>query len=174
MEVPSFSHQLDLLALFLRSESLAHVPGGFGSRRWPGSWRWRRGFSRVKPPPALPHKPPPMHLIFDVGGRNDLLYATPQQLLDMMERDPAELKLRFKQALDHFHENGRLRPSDLQLPIRLSPYDTAVHPLTGYHGGEFDPGRLGVACIVVPPTEGRGSNSKGTYSLNPVPTLSLT
>ena len=107
-----------------------------------------------------------------MGRRNDLLYATPQQLLDMVERDPAELKLRFKQALDHFHDTGRLRPSDLQIPIRLAPYDTAVTPLAGYEGGDFDPGRLGVACIVVPPTEARGSNSKGSWSLSgPSPVL---
>ncbi|KAJ1495319.1 hypothetical protein T484DRAFT_1762975 [Baffinella frigidus] len=77
-----------------------------------------------------------------------LLYATPDQLLDMEERDPANLRKRFKQALDHFHESGRLRPSDLQLPIQLSPYETSVHSLTGYEGGEFDPERLGAACIV--------------------------
>ncbi|KAJ1483782.1 hypothetical protein T484DRAFT_1949274 [Baffinella frigidus] len=116
------------------------------------------------------------HLALDDGQKagaggedargNDCMYASPQELIDMWERDPAEMKRQFKQALEHFHETGRPRPSDLQLPIRLSPYDTSVSSITGYEGGEFDPARLGVACIVVPPTEGRGTNTKG-WSLNP-------
>ena len=73
-----------------------------------------------------------------------------------------------KEGLDHIHETGRLRPSDLQLHIQLAPFDTSVHPLLGYEGGEFDPERLGAARIVVPPTEGRGSNSKGAWRLEQV------
>ena len=85
----------------------------------------------------------------------------------MWDRDRAELMRQVKRALDQFHSTGRLRPSDLQLPVRLSPYDTSISPLPGYEGGEFHPERLGVACIVIPPTEGRGSNTKGSWSLYP-------
>ena len=95
-------------------------------------------------------------------------YATPQQLLDMEKHDPAELMRRFKQALDHVCQTGRLRLADLQLPIRLGPFDTSISSVAGYEGGEFDPEKLGVACILVPPTEGRGSNAKGSsWSVNP-------
>jgi len=80
---------------------------------------------------------------------------------------------RIKQALDHIHETGHLCSSDLKLPIKLSPFDTAVSPIAGYENGEFDPERLGVACIVVPPAEGRGSDTKGTYVLSMVPTARL-
>jgi len=84
----------------------------------------------------------------------------------MWDRDRAELMRRFKQVLDCVSETRSLRPSDLQLPIRLSPFDTTTFPLSGYEGGEFDPERLGVACIIVPPTEGRGSNTKGSWSVS--------
>ena len=95
-----------------------------------------------------------------------LLYATPQQLLGMEAHDPAGLMRRFKQALDHIRESGRLRPSDLQLPSQASP-PTYTRPIAGYEGGAFDPHTLGVACIVVPPTHGRGPYSKGEFSFNP-------
>ena len=98
----------------------------------------------------------------------------------MEERDRPGLMRRFKQVLEHVGEARRLhpsdiqlRPSDLQLPIWLSPFDTAISPLAGYDGGEFDPERLGLACILMPPTEGRGSNTKGSYSLIAVPAPSL-
>ena len=88
----------------------------------------------------------------------------------MWDRDRAELMRQLKRVLEHIHETGRLRPSDLQLPIRLSPFDTAISPLAGFESGEFDPERLGVACIVMQPTSGRGSNTKGNYRLSQVPT----
>ena len=103
----------------------------------------------------------------DRWRRDVLRYATPQELLDLEKHDPAELMRRFKQTLDHVCQTGRLSPSDLQLPLQLSPFDTSILPLTGYEGGEFDPERLGAACIIVPPAEGRGSNTKGTWSVNP-------
>ena len=84
----------------------------------------------------------------------------------MEVRDPAALMRRIKQALDHVHETGRLRPTDLQLPIYPSP-QYGKQTLQGYEGGEFDPEALGVACIVVP-KDGRGFNP-GDYNLNPVP-----
>ena len=84
----------------------------------------------------------------------------------MWEHNRAELMRRVKQALEHVRDKGRLQPSDLQLPIQLSPYPTAMQPLTGYEGGEFHPEKLGVTCIVVPPSEGRGTNSKGAWRLN--------
>ena len=96
------------------------------------------------------------------------LYEPPQHLLDLWKRDCPELMRQVKEDLDHIHETGRLRPSDLQLYIQLSPFDTSVHPLLGYEGGEFDPKRRGAARIVVPPTEGRGSNSKGSWRLEQV------
>ena len=116
------------------------------------------------------------HLTCDAGRRDDLRYETPQQLLDMWNRGRADLMERFKEVLGCVLETRRLRPSDLQLPIRLSPFDTSICPLSGYEGGEFDPERLGVACIVVPPTEGRGSNTKGSWSVSqamppPIPFL---
>ena len=88
----------------------------------------------------------------------------------MEERDPAGLRRGFKQALDHFHENGRLRPSDLQLPIMRGSPPTGMWFIPGYEGGAYDPEKLGVACIVVPPLTGIGSNTMGTWNLKPVPT----
>ena len=81
-------------------------------------------------------------------------------------RDRAGLMRGIKEDLDRIHETGRLRPSDLQLPVRLSPFDTARVSLSGYEGGELDPERPGTACIVIPPTEGRGSNGKGSWRPN--------
>ena len=108
------------------------------------------------------------HLTCVERRRDNLLYATPKHLLDLWKHDGAELMRQVKQALDRIHETGRLRSSDLQLHIQLAPFDTAIMPLSGYEGGEFDPERLGTACIVVPPTEGRGSNSKGDYNLTQI------
>ena len=71
----------------------------------------------------------------------------------------------FKQALEHVRETGRLHSSDLQLPILDDP--TFMQLLEGYEGDEYDPERLGSACIVVPPTAGRGPNTKGHFNLNP-------
>ena len=105
----------------------------------------------------------------DAGRRKSSSYATLQHLLKE-EPDRPELMRRFKQVLEHVGEARRLRPSDLQLPIRLSPFDTSISPLAGYEGGEFNPESLGLACVVVPPTEGRGSNTKGTWTLVAVPT----
>jgi len=79
---------------------------------------------------------------------------------------------RFKQALDHIHETGLLQPSDLQFPIRASP-PTAMQPIPGYEGGALDPQKLGVACMVVPPSQGRGVYSTGEWGLKAVPTPSL-
>jgi len=100
----------------------------------------------------------------DMRRRDTLWYAAPQELINMEKH---ELVRRFKQALDHVHENGRLRPSDLQLPIYAST-QYCKQPLQGYNRGEFDPEKLGVAYIVVP-SQGRGSNP-GHWNLNPVPT----
>jgi hypothetical protein len=66
----------------------------------------------------------------------------------MEERDSARLVRRFKEALDHVHETGVLRPSDLQMPIFTSPqYYKQLFP--GYDGGAFDPEKLGAAYVVV-------------------------
>ena len=84
----------------------------------------------------------------------------------MEERDPMGLVGRMKQAVDHVHETGGLRPSDLQLPIYASPqYNKELLP--GYEGGSFDPETLGAACIVVPKSKGFYTNA--SWSLNPVP-----
>ena len=85
----------------------------------------------------------------------------------MEARDPAELMRLFKQALDRIH-GGDLRASDLQLPIYATP-PCYKQTLPGYEGGAFDPERLGAACIVVPPSQGRGENNQGVYNLNAVP-----
>ena len=93
------------------------------------------------------------------------MYATPHELLGMAESERDRL---FKQALDHVRDTGHLQPSDLQLHIFASP-QTVVHPLNGYEGGSFDPLQLGVACIVLPPPEGRAPKTKGsTWGHNPV------
>ena len=84
----------------------------------------------------------------------------------MEAHEPAELMRRFKQALEHVSETGRLHPSDLQLPIQATP-QTAKKLLSGYEGGSFDPLHLGVACIVVPPSLGRCAKAEGGWSLNP-------
>ena len=91
----------------------------------------------------------------------------------MEERDSPALVRRCKQALDHVHESGGLRPSDLQLPIYASPqYYKQLLP--GYEDGAFDPERLGTACIVVPPSTHQGSApctwNPCTWSLHQVPT----
>ena len=91
--------------------------------------------------------------------RSPLRYATAQQLLDMEKIDRADLERRFKEALKHMHGSGRLHPSDLQLPIQPSP-PTNVKLIEGYEDGEFNPEKLGVACIVRPPSEGRGANTR--------------
>ena len=81
----------------------------------------------------------------------------------MEERDSPALVRRFKQALDHVHESGGLRPSDLQLPIYASPqYYKQLLP--GYEGGAFDPERLGTACIVVPPSTDHGASTPCTWN----------
>ena len=76
-----------------------------------------------------------------------------------------ERERRFHQAVDHVRQHGRLHPSDLQIPILTDPYCT--QPLLGYEGGSYNPYTLGAACIVVPPSEGRGPNSKGLFNCNP-------
>ena len=98
------------------------------------------------------------------GRRGVPPYATPAELLDMEKHDPAGLMRRFKIALDHVHETGRLRPSDLQLPIYASSPYVKVS-LQGYEGGEFDPEALGAAYIVVRPSDCRGTNTNGDYNL---------
>ena len=88
----------------------------------------------------------------------------------MEKGDPGELRQRFMQALEHIDETGRLRPSDLQLPIFTSP-QYYKQSLQLYEGGVFDPEKLGVTYIVVPPKDGRGPNSLlGDWNLNPVST----
>ena len=85
----------------------------------------------------------------------------------MEEHDSEGLMQRFKQALDHIRESGRLHDFDLQLPV-VEDF-TFKQRLHGYVGGTYDPEALGVACIVVPPPQGRrGPNSKGDFGLNPV------
>ena len=86
--------------------------------------------------------------------------------------DAAGLRLRFKQALDHIHETGRLNPSDLQLPIMRGSPPTYTWTVPGYGAmGAYDPTKLGVACIVVPPATGTGFNTLGDFNLVPVSTL---
>jgi hypothetical protein len=85
----------------------------------------------------------------------------------MEQRDRAGLEQRFAAILDHLDVAGRLRPSDLQLPIFASP-PYLKQPLEGYEGGAFDPATLGVACIVVPPTDCLGANSSGDWNLRQV------
>ena len=103
----------------------------------------------------------------DERRRVALRYATPQELLDMAEYDPADLDRRFKQALGHVVETGRLRPSDLQIPILTDA--CFMQPLPGYEGGCYNPYTLGTACIFVPPSKGRGPNTQGDFNVNPKP-----
>jgi len=86
----------------------------------------------------------------------------------MAERDPAGLERQFKEALEHVCETGCLRPSDIRLPI-FAAFPTETSPLfvLGYAGDSFDSQRLGVACIIDPPSERRGPNTTGAYNLNP-------
>lgn len=100
----------------------------------------------------------------------DALLSTPHQLLGMVDDDFAGLERRLMEALQHVHETGLIRPSDIQLPILSSP-PTVTQSIPGYEGGELDPQTLGVACIGLPPSEGRGANKEGAaYNLNPVRT----
>ncbi|KAJ1488654.1 hypothetical protein T484DRAFT_3598050 [Baffinella frigidus] len=97
----------------------------------------------------------------------DALLSTPHQLLGMVDDDFAGLERRLMEALQHVHETGLIRPSDIQLPILSSP-PTVTQSIPGYEGGELDPQTLGVACIGLPPSEGRGANKEGAaYNLNP-------
>ena len=103
------------------------------------------------------------HLRREAWRRDVPPYATPQELLDMDDYDLRGLLWRIKQALEHVHETGRLRPSDLQLPIYASPqYYKQILP--GYEGGDFDPERLGAACIVAPPSKGLGAVTSSTHN----------
>ena len=85
----------------------------------------------------------------------------------MDEHDSAALMRLFTKVLEHVRatDPSRLHSSDLELPILEDP--TCKQLLEGHEGGEYDPERLGVACIVVPPLTGRGRNSKGAFNLNP-------
>ena len=110
------------------------------------------------------------HLTRDARRRDDLPYATPQELLALWKRDPGELMHRFEQVLGHVWEILRLRPSDLQLcpsdlqlPIQLGPFNPAIDPLSG---------ELGFACLVLPPTESY-SKETGDFRVYSVPTPSL-
>jgi len=85
----------------------------------------------------------------------------------MEEDDRPGLEKCFKEALEHVRETGLLHPSDLQLPIQASP-PTSMLPTPGYQGGTFDPQQIGVACIVVPPPEGRAPYSLGDWGLHTV------
>ena len=75
-------------------------------------------------------------------------------------------------ALEHVRETGLLDASDLKLPIQASQ-PTLMLPIPGYEGETFDPLVLGVACIVVPPPEGRGFYNLGEFSFQAVPTPCL-
>ncbi|KAJ1485227.1 hypothetical protein T484DRAFT_1794482 [Baffinella frigidus] len=88
----------------------------------------------------------------------------------MAEHDPAGLDRSIKREpasrlsldLEHIHDTGLLHAADLQLPILASP-PTCVQSIPGYEGGVFDPQKLGVACIVVPPSDCRGPNTLGDF-----------
>ena len=74
---------------------------------------------------------------------------------------------RFKQVLDG-RGAGRFHPY-LKIPIMPFP-PTVLQTLAGYEEGEFNPLQLGVACIIVPPSQRRApSNKRGTWNFNPVP-----
>ena len=88
----------------------------------------------------------------------------------MEERDSAGLRMRFERALKHIDETGNLHPSDLQLPIMRGSPPTYMWFIPGYMGGALDPEKLGVACIVIPPSTGLGAYTLGTWRLKPVPT----
>lgn len=111
------------------------------------------------------------------GGQPEaeaLQYDTPQQLLDMAEHDRGGYLRGILQVLENAGEYlaaGRLPPSELKLPMQLAPYPTSIIRIKGYEGGEYSPGELGVGCTVVPPSEGRGSNTTGGWSLRSVSSL---
>ena len=128
--------------------------------------------------PTIPHSQPPRdtrHLKCGEVRRDTLPFATPEELVEMEAGDPAALRQRFKQALDRINETGRLHPSDLQLPIVRGSPPTYMWMVPGYGtGGAYDPTKLGVACIVVPPATGLGANTGlGDWNLVPVSTPSL-
>ena len=106
------------------------------------------------------------------AGAASLLYATPNELLDMEDHDGLELERRFMQDLEHVRKNGLLDASDLQLPILASP-PTAIQFIKGYEGDALKPLTPGVAGIVSPPPEGRGFYTRGDYSLQAVCTAFL-
>ena len=168
--------KVDFLALLVKipRTGLRNVEkdGGFNAAGGRGSWciHW------VKHPRfPTPHHTtgPEVHLKFDAWRRDklpdNLLYATPQELLDMEEREPAELRLRFLQALEHVRETLRLHPSDLQLPTYASP-QYYKQLLAGYEGGAFDPATLGAAYVVVPDTSSARVPNPCTWNLHQVPT----
>ena len=125
----------------------------------------------MKPHQPSPPQPPrdTRHLKCGEGRRNTLPFVTPEELLAMEVRDPAGLRQRFKQALEHILETGRLHPSDLQLPIIIGSPPTYMRKVLGYgSGGVYDPMKLGIACYVVPPATGTGFNTLGDFNLVPV------
>ena len=87
----------------------------------------------------------------------------------MVEENLAELMRRFKEALEQVCEERPLCASNIQLPIFRPPASPAVtQSIRGYEGGAYDPQTLGVACIVIPSAEFRGSNNTGDFNLKPV------
>ena len=104
----------------------------------------------------------------DEAGAATLQYATPHELLGLEETDRQELERRIKQALERFRGTGLLHAANLQLPIMRGAPPTNMWFVLGYEGGAYDPAKLGVACIVVPPTDGRGKNTLGDYNLHAV------
>ena len=114
------------------------------------------------------------------------LWTTPQELLRLEEKDLAGLEWQIKQLLEHLreiwdlypdellfqrelkriHETGGLRPSNLKLQIRTYP-PTTLQLILG--GVTLNPHILGVACIVVPPEQGRGKHyTKGDWHFKAV------
>ena len=92
----------------------------------------------------------------------------------MADHDRAELMRQFEHALDVVGATGRLDASCLQLPI-MSSLPTVKQTLAGYEAGVFNPLQLGVACIVVPTSQGHAPNINkgGTWNFNPVPNPAL-
>jgi len=107
-----------------------------------------------------------------MGESLALRFATPQELRDMEEHDRPGLERRIQQGLEHVRETGHLEASDLQLPI-LCATPTTLVAMDGYKDGALNPKEFGVACIVVRPSDWRGPNSLGDFSLKAVCTRSL-
>ena len=86
--------------------------------------------------------------------------TTLQYICRMCKYRPVELERRIEKALNSFDETGRLRSSDIQLPIICGPLET-------------DTQKVGTICMFVPASGGKLPRKKASYRFLTVLNTSL-